>query len=63
MAKSNSERQRELRARRLRAGLDQLRAWVRAETLHRFTEYQRLHGLDHDAALTRLLDNAKQERT
>lgn len=59
--KSGAERQRALRARRLKAGLDQLRVWMRADTIRRFTEYQRQHGLDADAALSRLL-TSDQER-
>lgn len=60
--KTGAERQRELRSRRLKAGMDQFRVWVQASTIKRFNEYQRQHGLDHDAAMTRLLDNAEQER-
>lgn len=63
MDSTNADRQRRFRASRLRSGLDQLRIWVRAVTLKRFTEYQRHHGMDADAALTRLLDNTtNQER-
>ncbi len=62
MDTTNADRQRRFRASRLRSGLDQLRIWVRAATLKRFTEYQRMHGLDADAALARLLDTTNQER-
>ena len=63
MDSTNADRQRRFRASRLRSGLDQLRIWVRAVTLKRFTEYRHQHGLDADAALTRLLDDTtNQER-
>lgn len=60
-AKTGAERQRELRARRLRAGMDQLRIWVDGDTLKRFAAYQQQHDLSAADALAHLLNH--QERT
>lgn len=58
--KTGAERQRALRARRLRAGLDQVRIWADTETLKQFAAFQQQHDLTPGAALAQLLN--QQER-
>ena len=57
--KTGAERQRALRARRLRAGMDEVRIWAEADTLKQFAAYQQQHDLTPGAALAQLLNHRK----
>ncbi len=58
---TNAERQRALRTRRVKAGMEQLHGWISTSTAKQLKRYQAQHGLTLDAALARLL-NPNQER-